>query len=144
MGIRKESEEYYKVQEILAERKLPFSLIMKENSLNSNYVKVNVGGIENVDSLSFVRNINGTSLKIPFTLEQKNAVKSVFKLYSNDSKIKQELNNTFIEEWNKHSNLFKLKEWWEKLPYSFSVTSVGKVLAHANAQRCDKSLPSLN
>ena len=144
LGIRKESEEYYKVQEILAERKLPFSLIMKENSLNSNYVKANVGGIENVDSLSFVRNINGTSLKIPFTLEQKNAVKSVFKLYSNDSKIKQELNNTFIEEWNKHSNLFKLKEWWEKLPYSFSVTSVGKVLAHANAQRCDKSLPSLN
>ena len=36
-----------------------------------------------------------------------------------------------------------LKDWIEKIPNSFSITSVGKVLAHANAQRCDDKLPPL-
>lgn len=40
IGIRKNSEEYYKAQDILHKQNLSSSLIMIENSLNSNYVRV--------------------------------------------------------------------------------------------------------
>ena len=49
-----------------------------------------------------------------------------------------------MEEWNKRTNLKILREWWDNIKFSMQLTSVGKVLAHANAQRCDESLPPLN
>ena len=58
--------------------------------------------------------------------------------------IRQENVNKFMEEWNKRTNLKILREWWDNINVSIELTSVGKVLAHANAQRCDKRLPPLN
>jgi len=49
-----------------------------------------------------------------------------------------------MEEWNKQPNLSKLREWWDNINTGIQLTSVGKVLAHSNAQRCDKNLPPLN
>jgi hypothetical protein len=49
-----------------------------------------------------------------------------------------------MEEWNKLPNLNKLREWWDNINIRIQLTSVGKVLAHSNAQRCDKNLPPLN
>jgi hypothetical protein len=49
-----------------------------------------------------------------------------------------------MEEWNKRKYLRVLREWWDGIDANVQVTSVGKVLAHANAQRCDKSLPMLD
>ena len=49
-----------------------------------------------------------------------------------------------MEEWDKRENLKTLREWWDTIGNSIQVTSVGKVLAHSNAQRCDKNLPSLD
>ena len=53
-------------------------------------------------------------------------------------------NQTFAEEWDKRKSLRMLKKWWEEIPNSISITEVGKVLAHANAQRYDNTLPPLN
>lgn len=144
VGICKDSEEYHKVEAILQEQNLPFSLIMVDNPLNPNYVRVNVRDINEVNSLYFVQSINGVNYNIHPSSEQKNAIKSIFKLYSSDSKIREEINGVFISEWEKHPNLLKLKDWWEKLSCGFSITTVGKVLAHAYVQRCDNTVPPLN
>jgi hypothetical protein len=50
----------------------------------------------------------------------------------------------FMEEWDKKPNLKTLREWWDNIGATFKITTVGKVLAHSNAQRCNKNLPPLN
>ena len=51
----------------------------------------------------------------------------------------------FINEIEKRSSLRKLRGWWNALnTQSIQITSVGKVLAHSNAQRIDRSLPPLD
>jgi len=83
-------------------------------------------------------------IKVPLTDAQKNIVKSIYDLYKKDAGIRQQNVNKFMEEWNKQPNLSKLREWWDNINAGIQLTSVGKVLAHSNAQRCDKNLPPLN
>lgn len=142
VGIKKESEEHYKAIDILQKNNL--SIMLVDNPLLNDHLRVNIGNIDDIDNIRLVQTINGHSSQIPLTSEQKEAVISIFELYSKDSKKKEEIKKSFESEWIKYSNLANLKSWWEKLPYSFSVTSVGKVLAHANAQRCYNNLPSLD
>ena len=102
-------------------------------------------GIKNkVENLKIIHSVDRGNIVIPFSDTQKQAVRSVIELYSKDSNLMTKVRKTFMDEWMKRPNLNKLKLWWDKLPYAFSITSVGKVLAHANAQRCDKTLPPLN
>lgn len=48
-----------------------------------------------------------------------------------------------MDEWKKRKALASLCEWWDSIPILFEITAVGKVLAHSNAQRCDKSIPPM-
>lgn len=83
-------------------------------------------------------------MQAPLSEQQKTAIKSIIELYVKDSKLKNDVEESFVSEWDKRNNLVLLRRWLEKIPNSFSITSVGKVLAHANAQRCDNKLPPLN
>lgn len=49
----------------------------------------------------------------------------------------------FSLEWKKRETLSSLLKWWNDIPMAFDITTVGTVLAHANAQRCDSSIPPL-
>lgn len=75
---------------------------------------------------------------------QKSVINSIYDLYSKDINIRNQNVKNFMEEWNKLPNLNKLREWWDNINIRIQLTSVGKVLAHSNAQRCDKNLPPLN
>lgn len=68
----------------------------------------------------------------------------IYDSYKKDGNMKQQNVKKFMDEWNSRQNLKKLREWWENISVSLQLTSVGKVLAHSNAQRCDKNLPSLD
>ena len=107
-------------------------------------MRINIRNFEAIDSLMLVRMIGGTTMQVPFSEQQKTAIKSIVELYVKDSKLKNDVEESFISEWDKRNNLVLLRKWLEKIPNSFSMTSVGKVLAHANAQRCDSKLPPLN
>jgi hypothetical protein len=78
------------------------------------------------------------------TEEQKKIINSIYDFYKQDETIKQQNIQKFMIEWNKRPNLKTLQEWWDNIPSSFQITYVGKVLAHANAQRCDNRLPPLD
>lgn len=144
VGIMKNSEEYNKAKDILQKNGLIFNGILVENRLNTDFVRINICSIEDIENLQIVYPQKGTEIVRPFSDMQKQAIRSVIELYSNDSNLITEMKRAFMNEWMKRPNLNKLKLWWEKLPYLFSITSVGKVLAHANAQRCDNTLPPLN
>lgn len=144
VGIKKDSEEHNKAKDILQKEGLRFDKILIENALNPDFVRVSITDIEAIENLKIIHMINGDRIVIPFSDTQKQAIYSVVELYSKDPELSRAIKKSFMDEWMKHSNLNKLKQWWEQLPFSFSITSVGKVLAHANAQRCDKTLPPLN
>lgn len=76
--------------------------------------------------------------------DQKDAINMIYDLDSQDTNIKSENIRKFMESWNERANLKILRKWWNNLNLGFQVTSVGKVLAQSNAQRCDKNLPSLD
>ena len=144
IGVKKDSDDYNTAIKILQDNGLMIPNLFIENSLLQDYMRINIGNFEAIDSLMLVRVIGGTSMQAPLSEQQKTAIKSIIELYVKDSKLKNDVEESFVSEWDKRNNLALLRRWLEKIPNSFSITSVGKVLAHANAQRCDNKLPPLN
>ena len=146
VGIRKTSDNYNKALELLDSVGLSRQILI-EHLLNSDYVKLDLPTNEKMDSFTWRQEIfqNGLLLPIiiPLSELQKNAIKSICDLYEKDDNVKQQNIKRFMEVWDKMPNLKVLQEWWDNINTSFQITSVGRVLAHSNAQRCDKSLPSL-
>ncbi len=147
VGIEKNSENHKKAIGILNAQNLSVDVLV-EHSLNSSYLRLPVPRKESIDDLSLtiqvVQGGNFISTQQDLLKEQKQAIHLVYELYTKDENIRQANVNLFLEEWDKRSSLKILREWWNNIPTAFNVTSVGKVLAHSNAQRCDKRLPPLN
>ncbi|HCE53637.1 MAG TPA: hypothetical protein DER05_00985 [Lutibacter sp.] len=147
VGIEKETENYNKAMELITSNRLPQNILV-DHALNNSFSRINLSNKNQIDSLTLQQQIthNGNKLIIPIQLteEQKNAIKSIYILYKQDETIKQQNIKILMEEWDKRQNLKILKEWWDSIGTSIQITSVGKVLAHSNAQRCDKNLPPLD
>lgn len=148
VGIQKNSENHSKVIEILTSNNLPTDILV-EHVLNCDFIRLNISNVSHVDYITWVQPIiqDGkliSLLKRNPTKDQKKAIESIYTLYSKDNDVKQNNINTFIQEWDNRSNLKALREWWDNIPVGFTVTAVGKVLAHSNAQRCDNTLPPLD
>lgn len=147
VGIEKNSEDYNKASELLGANGLPPNILVV-HELNPDYVRIPISSKDQISSLTLQRQIinNGQVLLLPIQLSeaQKTAIKSIYDSYKKDVQIRQQNAKKFMDEWNNRENLKKLREWWENIGVSLQLTSVGKVLAHSNAQRCDKNLPSLD
>ncbi|QDH80253.1 hypothetical protein FKX85_14885 [Echinicola soli] len=147
VGIEKESENYNQALDILKSNGLPKNILVN-HYLNPDFVRLNLPSKEQIDSLTLnqqiVQNGKVSTLTIPINENQKKALKLIYDLYKQDVSLKQNNIKQLMVEWDKFPNLKKLREWWDKLSSSIQITSVGKVLAHSNAQRCDKNLPPLN
>jgi hypothetical protein len=146
VGIEKGSESYKKAHEILTRAQLPLNILV-DHALNSNFSRIILPSKNKINSLTLQRQmtIGGQKLVVPIALteDQKKDINSIYDLYKQDGGIKQQNIKILMEEWDKRPNLKTLKEWWDNIGTSIQLTSVGKVLAHSNAQRCDKTLPPL-
>lgn len=146
-GIKKDSENYAKAQQLLTESNIPISLLV-ENELDDQYVRLPILAPDSIDSISLVRSIQviGQTIQIPtaLTSDQKGTLRKVYALYDKNSDVLEKIKNRFYNEIQKRENLQKVQIWWNAIPTSFNITAVGKVLAHANTKRCDNSLPDLN
>lgn len=147
VGIEKESESYNQAVEILNNENLPLN-ILAVHPFNDNFLRINVTSKSDISSLRLRHQVNNNGniihIPVPLSEQQKTAINSVYELYKKDENIKQANIKKFMEEWDKRPNLKILREWWDNIGAGFQITSVGKVLAHSNAQRCDKTLPPLN
>lgn len=146
-GIEKKSDNHNSAIELLKSNGLPQNILI-DHALNADFVRIDIPNKDQINSLTLQQSIvyNGQRalLKIPLSDTQKDSIKSIYELYKKDNNVRQNNIKRFIEEWDKQHNLKILKEWWDNIDVSVQLTSVGKVLAHSNAQRCDKSLPPLN
>lgn len=144
VGIEKSSENYNKAVILLKDCGLSESALV-EHELNPNYVRLSLVNKRQIDSAYVERedSTNQRKLRENLNEKQKNALISIYDLYSKNSAIKEENLKKFMEEWDRLPNLKRLREWWDSINASVQITSVGRVLAHANAQRCDRQIPSL-
>lgn len=143
VGIKKNTENYYKAVAMLSNVGLK-DCILVDHELNPDFVRIPITNKEYIPLLALTKEESEQVINQPLSAFQKDVVTSVYQLYQEDPSVREQNIQKFMEEWDKRSNLKMLREWWDSLPVMFDITSVGKVLAHANAQRCDDTLPSLN
>lgn len=135
-GIEESSEKHNEAKEILSKVGLDQNWLAR-NTFNEKYIKLAVLNRDRITKLSATTN----SAFRPITDDEKSALERVYDLYDNSKMSKED----FIIEIEKYPNLKKLREWWGSLKeQAIQITSVGRVLAHSNAQRIDRSLPPLN
>jgi hypothetical protein len=58
--------------------------------------------------------------------------------------IRKLVTDAFVEKLDSFAAIKTVRLWWNSIPHAITVTAVGRVLAHANAKRCDPSIPNLN
>lgn len=141
-GIKVDSEQYQEALNILEENDLPAFMI--EHELNSDYARlypIDVDGIDNV--MLCKESDEGKKEEMRLTDNQKEALKRIFAMYENAPAIKEDFQNRFIAKYNECPNLRKVNEWWDNIPSFYELTVVGRVLASANAHKCDATIPLL-
>jgi len=146
-GIKKDSESFIKACQFLEEKNLSSDLLV-ENELNNEYVRLPMPTPSSINSMSLVcfsqNDGQTTRTTTALTPDQKNALHKIYGLYDKNNAVLAKIKTQFNYEIQKRGNLRKVQIWWNSIPTSFDITAVGKVLAHANAKRCDDSLPDLN
>lgn len=143
VGFKANSKPHQEALELLRINNLPSFGTFVTHSLNPDYIRLNITNIDSLDDLSdtIINNNNEFRVYNKLTQEHKDVVKAVYNLYDNDKEVRMENFNAFKREWEARPNLKKLKDWCDNLPYFLDITSVGKVLAYSNAQRCVPVLP---
>jgi len=111
--------------------------------LNKDFIRLDILK-QDLNTLCIIENY-GTpySKSTPFSEGQRNAIEQIYQLYNQDPEQKQKNCEALMNEWDKRPSLQKLKTWWDNLNVGFTITSVGRVLAHSNIQRCDNTIPNL-
>lgn len=147
VGIEKNSENYNKAIEIMNNNGIPHNLLV-ENVINDCFYTICLVNKEQLDSILIekrvLQNNQESLISSPLSEAQKIAIYQIYELYKTDDSVKNENIKKFMEAWDNRPNLKSIRDWWDNIGTSFQLTSVGKVLAHSNAQRCDNSLPPLN
>ena len=143
VGIEKESETYQNAVEVLKEAKLPVNLLV-DHELNDGYVRLDVRDRNEIKNMTFPVFIQPNTIDFhKLTNSEVDALNKVWDLYSNDSKLKEAVKKAFMQKWDTYGTLRSVRLWWEALPHSITITPIGNVLAHANAQRRNKKVPQI-
>lgn len=144
VGIQKDSENYAKALEILNETHLPTTMLVP-HELNGGYVRLPVRDQNLIANISLISIDHGRIVsQREITPQEVEALNKIWKLYLTDSKLAKQVKHTFMEKWDSYDTLRLIRMWWEALPHSFTITPIGKVLAHANAQRYCSKVPAPN
>lgn len=135
-GIEKDSQYYKKAIIKISENKLPSSVLV-DHALNEGYVRVNIVSKRYINSL--IQVVNGK--EVILNESQKDAVNSLFELYSVDSKLKKKVIDSLMEQLEKRVNIKKIIEWYNGLPLAFRFTPIGNVIAHVNSRGYYEKIP---
>lgn len=136
-GIEIDSEKHKEAIDILKNANLSLTLLVK-NTFNEKYVKLELLNKNRISNLIMEVADSGSRST---TESERIALEKVYDLYDGNKMSKED----FIKEIERYQSLKILREWWNTLQNKpIQITSVGRVLAHSNAQRIDRNLPPLD
>lgn len=144
VGIRKNGSNWSEVIDILEKCGLSQNSLV-DNILLEEYVLIPVIQELNIDNLSQkIISVDGSLSQIPITDEQKQALHKIYSMYDKSGDLQNKVRDAFVKKLDSYEAIKTVRTWWNSIPQAINVTSVGRVLAHVNAKRCDSSLPDLN
>lgn len=144
VGIKNDSNEWIQSCQLLESCQLSKNLFI-ENKLMKGYVLIPVSNEKCIDDLLMVRKLDEhATMRIPFTDEQKNILHQIYNMYEKSSDLKEKIKKSFEKFIETYENIRVVRCWWNSIPHALDITPVGRVLAHANAKKCEPSLPDLN
>lgn len=145
IGIARGSDAYINAIDILNKVHLKENVLIPHD-LNNDYYRLAIVNIEQLDNIFIVENnrISKQPITKKINDDQKQAFRDIYALYEKNPAKLQANKDAFMEHWNSYGSLRMLGQWWDAISIGFSITSVGEVLAHANAKRCDSNIPELN
>ena len=135
-GIEKGSDNHTKAIKILRNAGLSEDGLI-EHELLDGYVRLAIVNEMHLKELE----MRGPNFSRKPNENEIEALRNVLTLYDKNTDKKELVLKAFMEEFNKRAALKKIYEFWSKIPRAIEITPIGRVLAHANAQRCDKSIP---
>ena len=103
------------------------------------YVRLEIVNKNHIDSLK----IADSEVVHNIRPDEKKIFDDIWNMYEKNSALQNKVSRAFIDEWDSFESLKKIHQWWDKIPTVFSITQIGRILAHTNAKRCDPSLPDL-
>lgn len=140
-GIKKKSERYQQAIGLLRGAGLPESSLI-EHELDSDYVRLLVINENDIEGLQITKELeNGIKLSMPLNEEQKETMRKIIGLYEGEASLKEDFKNKLIDKIREFSNLKKVMDWWDANTTYYDLTIVGKILANANANKCDARIP---
>ncbi len=137
-GLKKDSEQLAKAVDILKCNYLPLGFLVPHDLLE-DYFRIPVPNKEQIKTRKYSPNFGRDWVSLSTT--QINALEEIWNLYEVDNNLKEKVRHNFFEKWDSFESLAKIKKWYDSIPYGFKITSVGMMLAHANAQKCDYAIP---
>lgn len=140
-GIRKGGESYQKALDIINSVNLPKDILI-EHELNSDYVRLLPINKKHVDDIKLTQQLGqGITLNTILNETQRDGIEQIFALYEGEAGIREDFKNRFVAKYNEYPNLKKVTMWWDGLTSFFELTIVGRILANANANKCDARIP---
>ena len=137
VGIKKGSNEYDKAMLLLDSVGIGYMGLIPNECLDG-YVRLPIANKYSIDKLYF-DDENHTSLNA----SQKQILRQIWGMYSQNPVLKEQVATKFMKIFDSFEALHAFRLWWEKIPQPFNITQVGRILAHTNAQHCDKDIPDL-
>lgn len=138
-GIKNDSEKWNEIDKILSSVGLNRSFLIP-NELLPNFFIIPVISKDEIQNLKFRNGL----FQIQFSSNQKDALEKIYNMYETPSNVKQIVYENFIKKMDSYKNISIVRQWWNSIPHAITVTSVGRVLAHSYAKKCDHSLPDIN
>ena len=138
VGINKSGEVYTKAVELLTKQNLSASILV-DHELLDGYVRIPISCMGQIQNIQLDDGIAGVTRQI--NAQEISVLRQIWNLYSNDAKQLAAVKSNFLLELQKRPTLNRIKVWWNNIPMEIEITQVGAVLAHANAQRLDNSMP---
>ena len=145
-GIKKQSETHKKAVAMLKKSQLPANLLLCDNELDKNYVRLPVATEQGIENLALTYNFpikdcqQTENFSKILTEEQKEILHKIFSMYDRDMKISDSIKEKFYKEIRSRENLQTVLEWWNNVSIAFELTSVGRALAYSNLKRIAPSL----
>lgn len=140
IGIKENSDNYFKATEILSENQIPRA-IFGPHEFNPGYYKLNIARESDIDNRILFKTILGNSI-MP-TEAQKDALHTIYKLYESSSTLKTTISKKIEDTLKTYPYINSIISWLDKIKINFSITSVGNLIANANSRIYEKRIPKL-
>jgi hypothetical protein len=105
-----------------------------------NYYKLSITEENEIDKLTLAQSWMVT---VDLTKEQKEALHQIFHMYTQNPELQATSDSSIRKKFIDYPSIQVVSKWWNQIPHSMQITSVGKVLAYTNIKRIIPDIPPL-